>query len=84
MADAKHGDEPIGVDETAGKKAYCTCGWSAKLPYCDGSHVRMDTGCKPVAVEIAEPGKKWICQCHRSRNMPWCDGTHKTVGPQEQ
>ncbi len=77
MADPKHGTGPIAVDETPGKRAYCTCGWSAKLPHCDGSHQRMQTGSSPIIVEITTAEKKWVCQCHRSGNMPWCDGTHK-------
>lgn len=77
MTPPKHGTAPLGIEETPGKKAYCTCGHSARLPYCDGSHNRLDTGCKPITVELAEAGKKWVCQCHRSGNMPWCDGTHK-------
>ena len=72
----KHGTSPIVIDETPGKKAYCRCGLSGKLPYCDGSHSREGTGIKPVVVEITEPCKKAICQCHRTGNSPWCDGTH--------
>ncbi len=79
MADPKHGTAPIGIDETPGNKAYCACGWSEKLPYCDGSHKRMDTGCKSIKIEVTEPGKKWVCQCHRSTTPPWCDGTHKKL-----
>jgi CDGSH-type Zn-finger protein len=81
MAEPKHGCRPIGVEETPGKKAYCTCGWSEKLPYCDGAHARMGTGCQPKVLEItpADAGKKWVCQCHQSKTMPWCDGTHKHV-----
>jgi CDGSH-type Zn-finger protein len=77
MAAPRDGTAPIGIDETPGQKAYCACGWSASLPYCDGSHSRMDTGCRPFLCEVAEPGKKWICQCHRTGNAPWCDGSHK-------
>jgi CDGSH-type Zn-finger protein len=76
MAAPKHGCEPIGVDETPGKKAYCTCGWSEKLPYCDGAHNRLDTGCSPVVVAVTDPGKKFVCQCHNTGNPPWCDGSH--------
>ncbi|MBK9121428.1 MAG: CDGSH iron-sulfur domain-containing protein [Phycisphaerales bacterium] len=81
MAEPIHGTRPIGVDETPGKKAYCTCGHSQKLPYCDGSHNRMDTGCKPFVCELTEPGKKWICQCHQTGTPPWCDGSHKQLAP---
>lgn len=75
MADPKHGSGPLRVDETAGKKAYCTCGLSANLPYCDGSHSREATGLKPVVLE-AKAGEAWICQCHRSKTPPYCDGSH--------
>ena len=79
MADPKHGARPIVVEETAGTKAYCQCGWSQNLPYCDGSHSRMSTGCTPIVCEVAENGKKAICQCHQSGSRPWCDGTHKQL-----
>lgn len=76
MAEPKHGSAPLVVEETAGKKAYCQCGLSAKLPYCDGAHSREGTTLAPVVVEVAEAGRKAVCQCHRSGNLPWCDGTH--------
>ena len=76
MADVKHGTQPIVVDETAGKKAYCQCGHSATPPYCDGAHSRENTGVGPLVVEVEADGKKAVCQCHRSANMPWCDGSH--------
>ncbi len=79
MAEPKRSDKPIGVEESAGRKAYCQCGWSEKLPYCDGAHNRMQTGCTPIVCEVAEPGKKWLCQCGLSNNKPWCDGAHKTL-----
>lgn len=82
MAEPKHGCKPLKIEETPGKKAYCTCGWSGKLPYCDGSHNRMETGCKPALVEITEPGRRSICQCHKSQTMPFCDGAHKSLPPE--
>ena len=77
MAEPQHGDKPIVIDETPGKKAYCQCGLSGNLPHCDGAHAREGTSVKPVIVEVEEEGKKAVCQCHRSANMPWCDGAHK-------
>lgn len=79
MAEPKRNLGPIVLEETPGKKAYCQCGWSEKLPYCDGSHARMQTGCSPIVCELGEPGRKAICQCHASGNLPWCDGTHKSL-----
>lgn len=76
MAAPKHGTGPIGIQETAGKRAYCTCGLSATLPHCDGSHARENTGLKPVVCE-ATAGEVWICQCHRTKTPPFCDGSHK-------
>lgn len=76
MAEVKHGTQPIVVDETAGKKAYCQCGHSANLPYCDGAHSRENTGVGSLACEVEADGKKAVCQCHRSANLPWCDGSH--------
>ncbi len=76
MTAPKHGNAPMVIEETAGKKAYCQCGLSAKLPYCDGAHARENTGLAPIVVEIPEACKKAVCQCHRSDDLPWCDGSH--------
>jgi CDGSH-type Zn-finger protein len=77
MAEPKHGTGPMVIEETAGKKAYCMCGHSATLPYCDGAHKREETGVSPIVCEVDADGKKAVCQCHRSAGLPWCDGSHK-------
>jgi len=77
--DPKHGQKPIVVAETPGKKAYCQCGHSETLPYCDGSHSRLQTGLRPIVCEVTDVGSKAICQCHQSGDKPWCDGTHSTL-----
>lgn len=77
MTPPRHGTAPIRVFEEPGKKAYCSCGWSEKLPYCDGSHNRLETGCKSIKVEITTPGEYSICQCHRTKTPPWCDNSHE-------
>ena len=79
MAQPRHGTQPIVVNETTGKKAYCQCGLSANLPYCDGSHSREGTGLAPIVVAVEAPGKMAICQCHQSGSRPWCDGTHSKL-----
>lgn len=80
MAEPKHGTRPMVVEETPGTKAYCQCGLSATLPYCDGSHIREGTGVAPKVVNVPAAGRKSVCQCHRSGDLPWCDGTHKQPG----
>jgi CDGSH iron-sulfur domain-containing protein 3 len=80
MTAPKHGTHPLRVEETPGIKAYCACGHSARLPYCDGSHSRLNTGCQPIVLEVTEAGRKSICQCHQTATKPWCDGAHKRLG----
>ena len=79
MTEPKNGTHPIVVEETPGTKAYCQCGLSTKLPYCDGTHGRENTGIQPMVVEVESAGKKAVCQCHQSSNKPWCDGTHSRL-----
>lgn len=75
----KHGTRPIVIEETPGKKAYCQCGLSEKIPYCDGSHAKHTTGIAPIVCDVSEAGKKAVCQCHKSAKLPWCDGAHRTL-----
>ena len=76
MAEPKYDTKPMVIDETPGKKAYCQCGLSENLPYCDGAHSRNNTGLSPIVVEVEAAGKKAVCRCGGSDNLPWCDGTH--------
>ncbi len=79
MTEPKHGRAPLVIEETPGMKAYCQCGHSGILPYCDGSHGRLGTGLRPIVCEVDAPGRKAVCQCHKSGTLPWCDGTHKRL-----
>ena len=67
---------PSYIDETPGKKFYCTCGESSKKPYCDGSHEKLDTGKLPEEFEVSEAKRMAICDCGQSSKLPFCDGTH--------
>ena len=78
MTDRKCATRPMVIDETPGKKAYCQCGLSANMPYCDGTHSREGTSYSPIVCDVTEAGKKAVCGCYRSGNLPWCDGTHST------
>jgi CDGSH-type Zn-finger protein len=67
---------PIAVEVEAGKNYFwCTCGKSAKQPFCDGSH--KDTGFTPMKWTAEEDGKKFFCACKQTDGAPFCDGSHK-------
>lgn len=84
----KAGSEPICVNAEAGKiYAWCTCGLSAKQPFCDGAHRKIETTTneqgevvmpyKSMRVEITEAQDVWFCTCKMTKNPPYCDGSHK-------
>lgn len=69
--------KPYIVQETQGRKAYCACGHSRNLPYCDGTH--RGTGISPFIVTIPEDGTVAVCACGHSAKRPFCDGSHKRL-----
>lgn len=66
--------EPAVLDLEPGTYWWCSCGLSAKQPFCDGAH--KATSMVPMKVEIAERGAKAFCQCKQTKNAPFCDGAH--------
>ena len=65
---------PVDVDE--GKSYFwCSCGKSAKQPFCDGSHKGSEFS--PVKFTAEESKKVFFCGCKQSENSPLCDGAHK-------
>ena len=72
-------NRPHFIEETEGIKYYCTCGESAKKPYCDGSHDRLNTGKSPKEYVVEEAKRVTICDCGQSKNSPFCDGTHSKL-----
>jgi CDGSH iron-sulfur domain-containing protein 3 len=72
------GRMPMGIDVQAGKTYWwCSCGKSAKQPFCDGSHKGSEF--TPVKFEAQATTKAWFCTCKHSSKAPLCDGTHKTL-----
>ncbi len=69
-------DTPYGVEVEEGKSYFwCSCGRSAKQPFCDGSHKVTDLS--PVKYTAEKGGKVFFCGCKATANAPLCDGSHK-------
>ena len=69
---------PYGADVVAGKSYFwCSCGKSAKQPFCDGSHA--DTEFTPVKYEAQESKKLFFCGCKFTKGQPLCDGSHNAL-----
>jgi len=72
------GRAPIAVDVEAGKDYYwCTCGNSAKQPFCDGTH--KGSSFAPMKFTAPETKTAYFCTCKQTRNGPLCDGSHKAL-----
>ena len=69
---------PYPVDVEAGKSYFwCSCGKSAKQPFCDGSHKGTDFN--PLKFEATETKTVYFCGCKKTANSPFCDGAHKSL-----
>lgn len=68
-------DTPFGINVEAGKSYFwCSCGKSAKQPFCDGSH--QGSSFTPLKYEAEKTGKVFFCGCKATQNAPLCDGSH--------
>jgi CDGSH-type Zn-finger protein len=56
---------------------YCTCGRSAKQPFCDGSH--KGTGNEPLKFVAEQSGTFNVCGCKATDDPPFCDGSHNVI-----
>jgi CDGSH-type Zn-finger protein len=65
---------PFSVTLHPGTYYWCSCGKSAKEPFCDGAH--KGTGKEPVEFVIEKTEQVALCACQRTKNPPFCDGTH--------
>ena len=69
------GESAIAFDVVKDKSYYwCSCGKSAKQPFCDGSH--KGTEFTPLAYKAEETKKMFFCSCKQTNNQPFCDGSH--------
>jgi CDGSH-type Zn-finger protein len=75
MQDSNVPTGPLMVELEAGKTYYwCSCGKSARQPFCDGSH--QGSSHAPVAYTPTKSAPAYLCACKRTRSQPLCDGSH--------
>lgn len=68
-------NEACKVKLEKGKEYYwCSCGKTAKEPFCDGSH--KGTGKEPVAFKAYSDGDVYLCGCKKTKIPIYCDGAH--------
>jgi CDGSH-type Zn-finger protein len=69
---------PYAIDVESGKSYFwCTCGKSAKQPFCDGSH--KDTSFTPLKFVADTTKKVYFCGCKYTSMQPLCDGSHSKI-----
>jgi len=75
-----HHPGPIRMELEEKSYAFCTCGLSQRMPFCDGAHKGSEF--RP-AIHICErAGAAVVCGCRKSQNFPWCDGSHRGAPPE--
>ena len=69
---------PYPVDVVEGRTYWwCTCGRSARQPFCDGAH--KDTSLQPLAWKADATKTVWFCGCKATAKEPFCDGAHNRL-----
>jgi len=69
---------PIAFEVESGKSYFwCTCGKSAKQPFCDGAHKGSDF--TPMMYKAEESKTVYFCQCKQTNGEPMCDGSHSSL-----
>lgn len=66
---------PVVKLEEGKNYAYCTCGHSETMPFCDGAH-KVKGGGTPIRFKAEKDGDIALCGCGKSANKPYCDGSH--------
>ena len=57
--------------------AWCTCGKSAKQPFCDGTH--QGSSFTPMRVTAENDGVQNLCGCKATDGKPFCDDSHNML-----
>lgn len=66
------------MDIEEGKNyAWCSCGKSAKQPFCDGTHSGSEFS--PTVFKCEESKEVYFCGCKQTKTPPYCDGSHKEI-----
>jgi CDGSH-type Zn-finger protein len=69
---------PFPIEVEAGKSYYwCSCGQSAKQPFCDGSYKGSEHTPTPYTAE--KSGTVYFCGCRHSAKGALCDGSHQKL-----
>ncbi len=69
---------PYQVDLIEGKAYFfCTCGRSARQPFCDGSH--QGSALQPLRFIADRTGTFNLCGCKTTDDAPFCDGSHNLL-----
>jgi CDGSH-type Zn-finger protein len=79
MSEAKIGGTfPIAVEVQANQAYWwCTCGRSAKQPFCDGAH--KATSLSPLQWTAEASKTVYLCGCKATAREPFCDGAHNKL-----
>lgn len=56
---------------------WCSCGRSARQPFCDGSHAGTEFA--PVPFEAKKDEDVIFCGCKHTATPPFCDGAHNNL-----
>lgn len=69
---------PYQVTVEKGKTYFwCSCGASARQPFCDGSH--KDSRFQPHKYQATKSGALFFCGCKQTKRRPLCDGSHRAL-----
>ena len=69
---------PYQVTLEAGRAyLWCSCGRSARQPFCDGAH--KTTNFEPHRFIADSSGTFNLCGCKGTDDRPFCDGTHNML-----